>query len=114
MVKRIVASAMLLLSLSVISNTALAFNIYRVGDVVRGREYNDMLKMWIDRDFSIWVGVGDNNREYIFFEGETGLRSAAVMVENTKSIRGKLEKALSKAIEWSVVAKKKKPIHQKG
>ena len=114
MPKRILASAALLLSLIVVSNTALAFNIYRVGEVVHGREYNDMLERWIDRDFSIWVGVGDDNNEYIFFEGETGLSKATVMVDNTTSVRGKLEKAVSKAIEWSGVAKKNKADTTKG
>lgn len=91
----------LLFSLLVISSTAQAFNIYRVGDVVHGREHNEMLNRRIERDFSIWVGVDERNNEYIFFKGDTGLSTAAVMVDNTKSIREKFTSAVSKAIEWS-------------
>ena len=104
----------LLFSLLVISSTAHAFNIYRVGDVVHGREHNEMLNRWIERDFSIWVGVDERNNEYIFFKGDTGLSTATVMVDNTKSIREKFTSAVSKAIEWSEVAKKNKADTTKG
>ncbi len=103
-----------LFSLLVISSTAQAFNIYRVGDVVHGREHNEMLNRWIERDFSIWVGVDERNNEYIFFKGDTGLSTAVVMVDNTKSIREKFTSAVSKAIEWSGVAKKNKADTTKG
>ncbi|MDY6973719.1 MAG: hypothetical protein SV775_15555 [Thermodesulfobacteriota bacterium] len=104
----------LLFSLLVISSTAQAFNIYRVGDVVHGREHNEMLNRWIERDFSIWVGVDEGNNEYIFFKGDTGLSTASVMVDNTKSTREKFTSAVSKAIEWSGVAKKNKADTTKG
>ncbi len=64
---------------------AQAFNIYRVGDEIVGQEYNDVWKRWFDKKFSIWVGVSENNTEYIFFKGETGLGDATVMVQNTKA-----------------------------
>lgn len=96
------------------ANSAFAFNIYRVGDVIQGREHNEILNRWLDREFSIWVGVGDKRKEYILFEAETGLSKATVMVNNTKSIREKLKKAVSKAIEWSDVAKKNNADTTKG
>jgi len=104
----------LLLSFFAISSTAQAFNIYRVGDVVHGREHNEMLNRWIDRDFSIWVGVNERNDEYIFFKGDTGLSTATMRVNNTKSIKEKFTNAISKAIEWSEVAKKNKADTTKG
>jgi len=85
---------------------AQAFNIYRVGDEIVGQEYNEVWKRWFDKKFSIWVGVSDNNTEYILFKGETGLGDATVMVENTKATRDKFKKAVTKAIEWSGIAKK--------
>jgi len=85
---------------------AQAFNIYRVGDEIVGQEYNDVWKRWFDKKFSIWVGVDNDNTEYIFFKGETGLGDATVMVQNTKATRNKLKAAVQKAIEWSNVARK--------
>ncbi|MBW2324772.1 MAG: hypothetical protein JRF41_14925 [Deltaproteobacteria bacterium] len=104
---RIMASVILIcLFLLCGSPKAQAFNIYRVGNEIVGQEYNDMWKRWFDKKFSIWVGVRENNTEYIFFKGETGLGDATVMVQNTKATRDKLKKAVAKAIEWSDVAKK--------
>ena len=84
---------------------AQAFNIYRVGEEIVGQEYNEVWKRWFDKKFSVWVGVSENNTEYIFFKGETGLGDATVMVQNTKATRDKLKKAVAKAIEWSDVAR---------
>ncbi|MBW1699653.1 MAG: hypothetical protein JRH18_17220 [Deltaproteobacteria bacterium] len=85
-----------------------AFNIYRVGGEITGQEYNDAWKRWFDRKFSIWVGVDEDNTEYIFFKGETGLGDATVMVQYSEMIKRKLKKAITKAIEWSDVARKNK------
>lgn len=88
------------------SQEANAFNIYLVREEIVGQEYNDVWKRWFDKKFSIWVGVSENNTEYIFFKGETGLGDATVMVQNSKTTREKLRKAVVKAIEWSDVARK--------
>jgi len=88
------------------SQNVYAFNIYRVGEEITGQEYNDVWKRWFDKKFSIWVGVSEDNTEYIFFKGETGLGDATVMVQRSKTIRNKLRKAVVKAIEWSDVARK--------
>ena len=77
---------------SLFDSKCVAFNIYRVGEEVVGKKYNDVWKRWFDKNFSIWVGVSENNTEYIFFMGETGLRNATVMVQNSKAIREKLKK----------------------
>jgi len=84
---------------------AYAFNIYRVGEEMIGQEYNDVWKRWFDKEFSIWVGVSEDNTEYLFFKGETGLGDATVMVQNYKTTREKLRKAVVKSIEWSDVAR---------
>ncbi|MBC2714852.1 MAG: hypothetical protein HF978_06020 [Desulfobacteraceae bacterium] len=93
---------------------AQAFNIYRVGDEIVGQEYNDVWKSWFDRKFSIWVGVNNNNKEYIFFKGETGLGDATVMVQNSKARMDKLKGAVTKALEWSDVARKNQADTSKG
>jgi hypothetical protein len=87
------------------SPKAQAFNIYRVGEEIVGQEYNDVLKRWFVRKLSIWVGVREDNTEYILFKGETGLGYATVMVKNTKGTRDKLKRAVAKAIGWSDVAR---------
>ena len=112
---RIMASVILIcLSLLCGLPKAQAFNIYRVGNEIVGQEYNDVWKRWFDKKFSIWVGVSENNTEYIFFKGETGLGDATVMVQNTKATRDKLKKAVVKAIEWSDVARKNQVDTSKG
>lgn len=94
------------LSILIVLPKAQAFNIYRVGDEIAGKEYNDVWKRWFDTKFSIWVGVSDNNTEYILFKGETGLGEATAMVQNSSAIRANLKGAVQKAIEWSDVARK--------
>lgn len=91
-----------------VSQNVYAFNVYQVGEEITGQEYNDIWKRWFDKNFSIWVGVSENNTEYIFFKGETGLGDATVMVQHSKTIREKLRKAIIKAIEWANVAQKNK------
>lgn len=39
-----------------------AFNIYQVGEVIIGQEYNDVWEKWFDKKFSIWVGVSDDTQ----------------------------------------------------
>ncbi|MBI1747592.1 MAG: hypothetical protein HYR55_13535 [Acidobacteria bacterium] len=87
-----------------VSQNVYAFNIYRVGEKITGQEYNGVWKRWFDKKFSIWVGVSEDNTEYIFFKGETGLGDATVMVQSSKTITNKLRKAVVKAIEWSDIA----------
>ena len=113
--KTSIMTSVLLVSLCLITaGLAHAFNIYRVGELIKGREHNDMLKSWLDRNFSIWVGIDKNGKEYVLFKGETGLTEAKVMLRNSKKLRDKLEKAVSKAIEWSGVAIKNKADTTKG
>jgi len=87
-------------------HTVYAFNTYRAGEEITGEEYNDVWMRWFDKKFSIWVGVDEDNTEYIFFKGETGLGDATVMVQYSETIKRKLKKAITKAIEWSDVARK--------
>jgi hypothetical protein len=104
---RIMASGILIcLCLLCFLSKAQAFNIYRVGDEIVAQEYNDVWKRWFDKKFSIWVGVNENNTEYILFKGETAIGDATVMVQNSEATRDKLKKAVTKAIEWSGVARK--------
>ncbi len=96
----------ILLLACLVFQEAHAFIIYRVGEEIIGQEYNDVWKRWFDKKFSIWVGVSENNTEYIFFKGETGLGDATVIVEYSKTTREKLRKAVEKAIQWSDIARK--------
>jgi len=89
----------------IFSPNADAFNIYRAGDVIVGQEYNDVLKSWFDREFSIWAGKSENGTEYLVFKGDTGLGDATVWVLDSPYLRKKLKKALEKAIEWSDIAR---------
>lgn len=88
------------------SQAVYAFNIYRVGEVVVGREYNEVWKRWLNKKFTIWVGVDEDKKEYIFFKADTGLGDATVSMDYTAESKDKLENAILKAIEWSEVARK--------
>ncbi len=90
-----------------------AFNIYMVGETISARSYVDVLKKWTNRDFSIWVGV-NNGQKIIFFRGETGLKDASVNVYYGYGIQQKIEKIVSKSIEWSDIAKKNNADTSKG
>lgn len=86
-----------------------AFDIYRVGDEIRGKEYNDASKKWLDRSFSVWVGMDEDNTELVYFIGDSSASGVAtVMVRNIKNVQAKLETAVSKAMEWSEIARKNK------
>ncbi len=89
-------------------NEVMAFNIYRVGKEITGQEFNDVWKKWFNRKFSIWVGVDENNTEYIFFKGTTGIGDATVIVQNSKEVVEKLKSVVEKAIEWADIARKNK------
>ncbi len=96
---------MFCLSIAAVTSPANAFNVYRVGDEITARAYVDVLKQWTNRQFSIWVGIGDDGTEYIFFRGETGLRDADVREFYNQKIQQKLEHYIAKGIEWSGIAK---------
>ena len=107
-----------ILSLAVVvllcRSEASAFNIYQVGSVVIGQEHNEVWKRWFDKKFSIWVGAHGKKDENLIFKVETGLGDATVRVNYTKAVRDKLERAVTKAIEWSEVAKKNQADTTKG
>lgn len=104
---RVMASVMLIcITLLCGFPKAQAYSLYRVGDEIVGKKYNEVYKRWFHNEFSIWVGIDHRNTEYIFFKGETALGDATVMVKNTKATRGKLKTAVAKAIEWSGIARK--------
>lgn len=103
----------LALGASVCRSEASAFNIYQVGSVVIGQEHNEVWKRWFDKKFSIWVGAHRKD-ENLIFKAETGLGDATVTVNYTKAVRDKLERAVTKAIEWSEVAKKNQADTTKG
>lgn len=88
------------------ANNAQAYNVYRVGEVIKGKEYNDVLKWWIERDFSIWVGINDGGYKHILFKAETGLGDATVALAYSITLRNEFGSLIEKAIEWSDVARK--------
>lgn len=86
-----------------------AFTIYRVGSEIRGQEYNDASKEWLDRRFSVWVGIDEEKTELIYFMGDSSASGVAtVRVKNSKDLRAELETAVSRAIEWSKIARMNK------
>jgi hypothetical protein len=50
---------------------ALAMNGYQAGDKVIGEEYNEILKTWVDRSFSMWIFVDEGGKGYLSFSGDT-------------------------------------------
>lgn len=90
------------------TTSAMGFNTYRAGEFVTGQEYNETLERWIPRTFSIWVGVSEQGREYIFFQGETSLKPATVQARYKTATVKKLKDLLNKALEWSEVARENK------
>lgn len=84
----------------------MAFNTYEVGEIT-GQEYNDVWKKWFNKKLSIWVGIdNEDNKEYIFFQGDTGLGNATVSIQNLEGTIEQLKEAVKKAIEWSDIARK--------
>ena len=78
---------------------------YRVGEIIKGKEYNDGLKRWVERDFSIWVDINDSGHKYIAFMAETGLDNAIVSLDYNITLRNEFGALIEKAIEWSDVAR---------
>ena len=106
---RNVVIVLLALFAVVFATNVQAFDIYRVGDEIRGKEYNDASKKWLDRSFSVWVGMDEDNTELVYFIGDSSASGvASVMVRNSKDVQAKLETAVSKAMEWSEIARKNK------
>jgi len=106
---RNVVIVLLALFAVVFATNVQAFDIYRVGDEIRGKEYNDASKKWLDRSFSVWVGMDEDNTELVYFIGDSSASGVAtVMVRNSKDVQAKLETAVSKAMEWSEIARKNK------
>lgn len=86
------------------NGSARAMNVYRVGDPIEGRSYVDVLKRWTPRSLSLWVG-SEKGKDFLFFEGETGLKAATVMIPYNKQVQANLEKILDKSLKWADVAK---------
>jgi len=96
------------------SRNLFAFNIYQVGNSVIAKEHNELLHRWIPRSFSVWVGVDQKKTEYLIFKADTGLKEAVVSVRYTKATRDKLGRMLTKALEWTEVARKNEADTSKG
>lgn len=94
-----------LLAAMLVCSPTWAFNTYRVGAPIIGQEHNDVLNRWVNREFSVWVGA-EGKSEYLVFQATTSLKPATVLVDFKPATREKLRKAVSKAIEWSEVARK--------
>ncbi len=74
------------------------------GPVVHGRSYVEILKTWADRTVTVETG----NKGQIYIYADTGLGQAVASTSDTKNTRERLEKAVSKAIEWAKVAQENK------
>jgi hypothetical protein len=91
--------------LQVAVRPASAFNIYLAGTPVTGREYNQILDRWIDRELSLWVGAEASGTEHLLFKVESSISPATAIVPYTQETRQRLEQLVGKAIEWSDVAR---------
>jgi hypothetical protein len=87
-------------------NYSLAMNSYQAGDTVIGEEYNETLKTWVDRGFSMWIFVDEGGEEYLSFSGDTGIGTATVSGPYNQTEVDKIEKYLLISKEWALVAKK--------
>lgn len=93
---------LLVTTITLSSEVHAGYNIYKIGDTIIGRQYNDFLESWIDKEFSIWVGHG--GIEVIVFKAETVFGSATIVARDARSTKKELQKVISKAIEWSNIA----------
>lgn len=75
-----------------------------VGETVVAKEYNDILRMWIDRRLGILI----NTDRTLVIAADTGLGRANAFFPYSNSLRKELESSVLKAIEWSRIAKKNK------
>lgn len=103
------------------NGNTLATHLYRSGDPVKGKEYNDLLKMWIDKDITIWVGISEDGMGEVYVYGETGLGNAVILLDLNYSLSQgkseiitKFENAVLKAIKWSAIARENKADVSKG
>lgn len=95
---------LLILAFVFITTDAHASTFLQVGDTISGVEYVDILKTTVKREFSIYV-VADWGME-LQFKGDTSLGRATIFIPYAEETQKELEDAVSKAIEWSGVAKK--------
>lgn len=93
----ILFSIVLVLMLSSDSNAD--YNIYRVGDLIIGRDYNKIWSQWSERKFGIWIGIDEENREYIFLHADTGIGPATVRINNEKQEKEKFIGFIMKSIK---------------
>lgn len=89
-----------------------AFNTYQSGETAKGREYIESLKRWVDRNLSVWVGVDKYDNRHVLVKGDSTL--SIVTVRIYVSQEDDLKEAISKAIEWSNVAKENNAETTKG
>lgn len=88
------------------SNNSLAMNSYQAGETVIGEEYNEILKTWVDRSFSMWIFVDEGGEVYLSFSGDTGFGTATVSGLYDQAEVDKIEQYLLTSKEWALVAKK--------
>lgn len=85
---------------------SLAMNTYRVGEIVVGESYNELMKTWNKHNFSLWVGIADSGEEYVLFSGDTGIGEVTVAMPYTAERVGTIERLLVTAQEWVNISKK--------
>lgn len=90
-----------------------AFSDVDIKPGVAGSTYNPILKMWLPNTFSMSVVIDDQNEEYFFFRGETGLGKATVIISYYPNLSTDLAQVATKALEWSKIAKENRVNIQK-
>jgi hypothetical protein len=78
---------------------------YQAGAVVVGKSYNEILRTWVKRDFSLWVYVNDGGKEWVEMKGDSGLGQVQVDMFYEKEGIDHLRRMLTTAIEWTDIAR---------
>lgn len=82
-----------------------------VGKIVVAKEYNDILRGWIDRRLGLQISDGEIygvNGPFLVFISDTGLGEARTYTKISESLQENLESIVGKAIKWAKIAQKNK------
>lgn len=80
----------------------------QVGEVIVGASYNEVSKMWTQREVSLWAGLDASNRKVFTVRGESHDRMVEVQVPFNKKNLIRLAQLLTAGKEWARIAAKKR------
>lgn len=97
---------LLLLALVWAPSPSHAMTLDQVGEIVIGASYNEVSKMWMQREISLWAGLDASDRKVFTVRGETLDGVVEVQVPFTKKNRNRLAQLLTTGREWARKAAK--------